>query len=346
MTNRELIVRSIRFERPERIPVRLNINYSCWEAYGTARLREWVETHPLLFPWAKGLDWKAFRPWCSPQARVGTPFVDAWGCTWETSQEGIVGAVTRHPLKDWADFETWTPPDPAKTDGSNPLDWAAIRAKAAGGGTDGALVHGHTFLLLTYLRGYENVLLDMMDGEPRLDRLLEIVTAFNEDLVRRYVAAGVESVYYPEDLGMQKGPMIPPQLFLKHIQPAYRRIMKPAKDAGRLVQVHSDGDLHEIIEPLLDCGVDSLNLQDLVNGVDWIAKILKGRICVDIDIDRQNITRFGKPPEIERHVGDLARKLGSPEGGFMMLYGLYPGLPPENVVAVMDAMERFSTLYS
>jgi hypothetical protein len=351
MTEHELVARAIRFEKPERIPIRLNINYSCWAAYGTERVREWVEGHPLLFPWGKGLDWKTFQPWCSPLARAGQPFIDAWGCVWETSQDGIMGAVTRHPLKTWDDFERWSPPDPSKTNGNTPLDWKAIResvsrARAAKEFPEGGLVHGHTFLLLTYLRGYENLLLDMVDGEPRLDRLVEMVTAFNEGLVRRYLEAGVESMSCPEDLGMQKGPMIPPKLFLKYIQPAYRRIMQPARDAGCLIQVHSDGDLHELIEPLLECGVNSMNLQDVVNGVDWIAQRLKGRVCIDIDIDRQNVTRFGAPAEIERHIEGLVRRLGSPEGGLMMLYGLYPDLPHENVVAVMDSMERFSTFYS
>jgi hypothetical protein len=30
----------------------------------------------------------------------------------------------------------------------------------------------------------------------------------------------------------------------------------------------------------------------------------------------------------------------------MMIYGLYPGVPLENVKAIMDAMERYATFYS
>ena len=351
MTNREVILRAIRFERPERIPIGLNINFSCWEHYGVERLREWVTDHQLLFPWSRGLNWRTFKPWCSPTAHVGQPFTDAWGCVWQTTQEGITGAVTHHPLQNWADFERYRPPDPERTDGLNPLDWPAIRAstleaKAKGELTSGGLVHGHTFLLLTYLRGYENLLLDMADHEPRLAQLIGMVEQFNAELIRSYLAAGVETMSYPEDLGMQRGPMIPAGMFREFIQPSYHRIMGPARQAGALIEVHSDGDLHQVIEPLLECGVDSLNLQDLVNGVDWIAARLKGRVCIYIDIDRQSVTRFGTPTDIERHIASLVRQLGSHEGGLMMMYGLYPGLPPENVLAVMDAMERYSTSYS
>ena len=53
-----------------------------------------------------------------------------------------------------------------------------------------------------------------------------------------------------------------------------------------------------------------------------------GKICVDLDIDRQNIT------------------VGSKDGGFMMIYGWYPGTPIENAEAVMDAMEKYSSYFS
>jgi hypothetical protein len=351
MTDRDLLLRTIRFENPERIPIAFNINYSCWAHYGIERMRDWVQEHPLLFSWGRNVDWKTFRPWCSPTAHAGQPFTDAWGCVWETSQDGIMGAVTRHPLKDWADFDTYSPPDPARTDGLTPVDREAAKhsiaqTQAEGGLAYGGLVHGHTFLLLTYLRGYENLLFDMMDEEPRLDRLIAMIEAFNARIVKYYLDAGVDVMSYPEDLGMQKGPMISEALFRKYIQPSYLRLMQPARDAGVPIHIHSDGDLHQLIDPLLECGVNCLNLQDLVNGIEWIARRLKGRVCIDIDIDRHLVTRSGTPAEIENHVSSLVRQLGSPQGGLMMLYGLYPGIPVANVQAVMDAMERYSTYYS
>lgn len=351
MTERELVLRAIRFEKPERIPIGLNINYSCWSHYGVERMRDWVKSHPVLFPWGRHVDWNIFQPWCSPTAHAGHPFTDAWGCVWETSMEGITGAVTRHPLQDWAAFDTYCPPDPAQTDGLMPVDREAIQrsitqTKTEGGIAYGGLVHGHTFLLLTYLRGYENLIFDMMDADPRLDRLIRMVEEFNADVVQSYLAAGVDVMSYPEDLGMQKGPMISEALFRKYIQPSYLRIMQPARVAGIPIHMHSDGDLHQLIDAVMECGVDCLNLQDLVNGVDWIAQRLKGRICIDIDIDRQEITRFGTPAAVEQHVANLVRQLGSKEGGLKMGYGLYPGVPVENVLAVMDSMEQYATFYS
>jgi len=92
--------------------------------------------------------------------------------------------------------------------------------------------------------------------------------------------------------------------------------------------------------------VEVINLQDLVNGIDWIADKFGGKVCIDLDIDRQEITPRGTPEQIDDLIREEGEKLGSRQGGLMMIYGLYPGVPIENVKAVMDAMEKYSTHYS
>jgi len=301
----------------------------------------------LLFPDFTSQD--KVLPELAPWERAGSPYTDAWGCIWETTDDGITGSVTRHPLKDWDALPSFTPPDPAKTNGMTAINWSGIRDKilkseAEGKHGVGSLEHGHAFLRLSYLRGYENLLLDMADGEKRLRRLIEMVESFSVGIVRRYIECGVAMMRYPEDLGMQIGPMLSPEHFRTYIKPIYEHVMAPAREAGCLMHVHSDGDVRKLADELITSGVDALNLQDLVNGVDWIAANLKGRLCIDLDIDRQQITRFGNPQQIDNLIRREVQILGNREGGLMMIYGLYPGVPVENAKAVADAMERYATL--
>ena len=151
---------------------------------------------------------------------------------------------------------------------------------------------------------------------------------------------------YPEDLGMQFGPMLSPDQFVRYIKPSNTRWMKYAKDAGVPIHMHSDGDIRTLADHLVESGVEVLNLQDLVNGIDWIAERFKGKICIDLDIDRQTITPNGTPAQIDALIREEVSKLGSKEGGLSMIYGLYPGVPLENVKAVMDAMEKYAFYYS
>ena len=345
----ENTLRAIRFERPEHIPMTLWINPACWHHYPNEALFEIMAEHPLLFPDFTSQDNVLPEP--APWERAGKPYTDAWGCVWETTDDGITGSVTRHPLMDWNDLQSFTPPDPARTNGMVAIDWSIIndkilKAKGKGIHCAGSLEHGHAFLRLSYLRGYEKLLLDMADGEKRLWQLIEIVESFSAAIVQRYVDCGVAMMRYPEDLGMQLGPMLSPGQFRTYIKPVYEHLMEPAREAGCLVHMHSDGDIRKLADDLTTSGVDALNLQDLVNGIDWIAANLKGRLCIDLDIDRQQITRFGSPEQIDNLICREVQKLGIPEGGLMMIYGLYPGVPLENAKAIADAMERYAAFYS
>jgi uroporphyrinogen decarboxylase len=186
----------------------------------------------------------------------------------------------------------------------------------------------------------------MVDGNVNLTKLIDMVEEFNMSIVKRYLDMDVDIMSYPEDLGMQKGPMLSPTHFKKYIKPSYERLMKPARDKGVIVHMHSDGDLHDLIDDIIDGGVEIINLQDLVNGIDWIADRFSGKICVDLDIDRQLITAKGTPKAIDALIHEEVEKIGHKDGGLMMIYGLYPGVPLENVKALMDAMERYAGYYN
>ena len=105
--------------------------------------------------------------------------------------------------------------------------------------------------------------------------------------------------------------------------------------------MHSDGDIRLLADDIIDSGVDVINLQDRVNGIDWIARRFRGKTCVELDIDRQFVTRFGTPAEIDALIREETEKIADPAGGLMMIYGMYPGIPLENARALMDAMERY-----
>jgi uroporphyrinogen decarboxylase len=326
-----------------------HLNPACWHAYPQSALQELMIDHPFLFPDFEPSPGPVI-PEYGPNQRAGEPYTDDWGCVWQTTEDGITGKVTGHPLADWADLEDYVPPDPDRASGLGPVDWDQVgenlqKAKAERRLAAGGLVHGHTFMRLQDLRGYENLVYDMADDEPRLSELIDMVEAFNVATVHRYIELGAECLSYPEDLGMQWGPMLSPSHFCKYIKPSYERLMAPARQAGCIVHMHSDGDIRTLVDDLIEGGVQVINLQDLVNGIDWIAGRLAGRTCIDLDIDRQAITRFGSPAQIDALIRGEVQKLGSRQGGLMMVYGLYPGVPLENVRALMDAMTAYATFF-
>jgi uroporphyrinogen decarboxylase len=351
MTNRENFLRAYTFRRPERIPIIVAVNTGCWKYCEPTQLEHLMLSHPYLFPdFQKGLIDPKNLP-LSPLTTAGVPFVDSWGCTWETTIDGIIGTVTKNPLDDWSKLDSFVPPDPQFKTHISDIDWNKVREDCRKTREQGRLIraslwHGFFFMTLEYLRGFENLLFDMCDSDPRLDKLIAMVESFCAGLVSRTTDCGVEILEYPEDLGTQTSSLISPELFRKYVVPSYRRLMAPAKEAGALVHMHSDGYIMNIVDDILDCGVDIINPQDLVNGIDNIRDHLKGRVAIELDIDRQSVTRFGTPKDIDDHIRECVVKLGDPQGGLSLVYGIYPGIPIENIAAVMDALEKYSLFYS
>lgn len=349
LSDRENYLRTASLTGGEWIPANVVISEASWLQW-REEMEQVVLRHPTLFPNYR----KGQRPFdrerLHPQRRRGEQWTDNWGCTWQAEVDGITGIVKGHPLADWSALEHFRPPDPATQQALGPIDWEKTRQHLAAAReqnrlTSGSVEHGFLFLRLTYLRGYENLMMDMATDEPRLRTLVDLVTEFNWGIVRRYLECKVDVLYFGDDLGAQKSSAMGPKHFRKWIAPAYKRLMAPCRDAGTHVYLHTDGYIMDIVEDIVECGVTILNPQDLVNGVDNLAATVKGRICISLDIDRQKIVPYGTRQEIDALVEEGVRKLGSPQGGLMLVCGIYPPTPPENVDAVCCAIEKWRTYW-
>lgn len=345
LSHRENYLRTASLTGGDRIPMRVVISDATRD-----QLREELEDvlvrHPDFFPgFRKGeRDYDAYQ--FRAQARAGEDFVDNYGCVWHGEVNGITGIVSGHPLANWDALEDFQMPDPETELPLGPVDWDQVAASMAARKARGELCsagteHGFLFLRLYYLRGFENLMMDMATEDPRLDRLIEMIVEYTEFQVRQYLAMGVDVFGFAEDLGAQTSSVMGPRMFDRWIGPAYRRLIAPLRAAGVHIHNHSDGYVMDIIDRLIDVGMTICNIQDLVNGVDDIARELKGRVCIDIDVDRQSVVPFGTRDEIRELIEYEVRTLGSPRGGLMMTCGIYPPTPAQNVDAVLSAMGEF-----
>jgi len=349
LTDRENYLRNASMTGPKWIPCSVGISGASWDQLRTD-LEQVLARHPILFPgFEKGQrnydDWDP-----GPAHRAGERFTDAWGCVWRSAVNGLEGQVEEHPLADWSKLESYRAPDPMAQGDRGPADWEKTRrdvekARRQGRLTSGGVAHGFLFMRLWYLRGFENLMIDVAADAPQLPRLIELVMEHNRGLVDAWLDMGVDKMEFGEDLGTQTASIISPKAFAKYVAPAYESVMQPCRGAGCHVALHSDGYIMELMDQFIECGVTIINPQDLCNGIDNLAREVKGRICIRLDIDRQRIVPFGTRREIRALIEEEVRKLGSPAGGLEMTAGIYPPTPAENVDALCDALEEFRTYW-
>ena len=212
---------------------------------------------------------------------------------------------------------------------------------------DDLMPHGFMYLRLGDIRGFEEIMIDFAEEPPELQMLIDKVLEYNLRQVKRkleWFDKPGQILWFGDDLGMQHSLPISPEKWRRYLKPCFRRIYAPVKDAGHYVYMHTDGHILEIIPDLIDCGVDVVNAQVGANGVENLAEACKGKVCLDLDLDRQRLP-FWHPEDIDTHVREAVEILGRPEGGLWLTAEIGDDVPLENVEAVCTALERYSAYY-
>ncbi|MCE5279066.1 MAG: uroporphyrinogen decarboxylase family protein [Planctomycetaceae bacterium] len=340
LTHRENFLRNASMQGHEWIPMGVYISGNLWYHMGE-ELEDLCLRHPVL--------WPNFKKGQTPFKEYGKQApdrYDMWGCKWRYELGGLDGQVIEHPLARWDAFDEWkktTPKPPSFTDDDRKR---IAEAKAKGDMTGyGYGPHGFFFMQLYYLRGFENFMMDVATEEPRLDELIEILASYWEASGAGHIAEGVDLVSAADDQGTQRAHMLGPKYFRRYLMPTYQRLFQPARKSGAHVYMHTDGYIMDIAEDLLACGLSIVNPQDLVNGIDNLAKVFKGRVCIQCDIDRQSVLPYGSPADVHELIKEEVMKLGSPAGGLEFIVGLYHPTPMANIEALCTALEKYRTYW-
>ena len=339
ISERENTLRAIEYRYPEWIPINFDLMQSVMYRHGL-KLAEMMSRHPLLFTAAET---SAVAATVAPTASTHERrFRDDWGCDWLEVEAGILGQVVGHPLADWEQLEQLVVPDPARQ-----WDWDGLRRRCRLAREKGELVNGYMGILeggffdrLQFLRGLDNLLVDMLERPPELDRLIALVLDYNLRLIRLWLDAGAELIHFHGDIGMQNSLMFSPATFREVLKPAYREMFQACRRGGAHVKYSSDGCLLEIVDDLVECGVSYHDPQVRSCGIDGIARVYGGKLCAMVDIDEQMLP-FASPAEIDAQIREIVTLVGRPEGGLMLYACPSADVPLANIEAIGTAWERY-----
>ena len=246
---------------------------------------------------------------------------DMWGNIWARMIDGCAaGEIFKPAIEDWTQLKDYQIPqydfDEMVKSMRQGFAESGDKFKMAG-------MPGWVFASSRYLRKMEIYLMDMLLYPEELKQLHEKVAGVYELVIRAAGEAKAEGIMFCEDMGTQNGLLFSPALWQEYFGDLYCNLFGLAHECGMKVFMHSCGQNRQILEPLLQAGVDCFQFdQPTVYDMADLAQLLKKyKAALWSPIDIQKIMPTGDRPIIEKGVDDMFKHF---EGG--LIFKNYPDL--------------------
>jgi uroporphyrinogen decarboxylase len=205
---------------------------------------------------------------------------------------------------------------------------------------------GSVFEQAWYLRGLEELMMDLVAAPERAHALFERTAALQQFAAEQFARAGVDIIITGDDVAGQQGLLISLETWRKFLKPRLAATVRAAKraNATSFVFYHSDGNVEPLIPELIELGIDILNpIQPECMDPAAIKRRYGNRLCFWGTVSVQRTMPFGTPEEVRAEVRTRIREVG--RGGGLILapaHVLGPETPWENIVAFFAAADEMS----
>ena len=333
MTSRERVHRAVHFSSPNRIPIsHAHLPGGLYEL--GEGLRDVFRRYPSDFagqdPDSYTLDTDVARRYLAP-----CRWKDDWDCVWDFPGLGVEGIPVDGPLyQGWERLNNFRFPGRPEP--------APVRPDAGAGFVMASIPGARLFERMHFLRGFENLLMDIADDAREVYLLRDRILAWQLEQLEPLLALDyVDGLSMMDDWGTQTALLIPPDRWRGIFKPAYKALFSRIREAGKDVEFHSDGMILEIIPDLIELGVTILNPQFSCMDREHLGRF-RGQVCFKADIDRQRLLCFGTPAEIRDDIHAWIHAVAGPEGGIIGRAEIGPGVPLENAEAAYRAFAEFA----
>ena len=334
MISRERVIKTLNHQPVDRAPRDL------WTTPHTYMFRR-AELDRLL----KAYEWDFAGPKYSygpaprrkgEEAQVGS-YTDAWGAVWQVAEPGVAGEIKEPILADWSDLAHYQPPWEL-------LDQANLSEVNKSCAASSAFVKVGTevrpFERIQFLRGTENVFMDLAYGTKEVAQLLEMLHEFFCRELNLWADTDVDGVSFMDDWGSQNALLISPETWRAVFKPLYREYCAILKAKKKYVFFHTDGFIEPIYPDLIEIGVDAVNSQLFCMNLEEIGRKYSGQITFWGEIDRQHVLPFGTEQEVRAAVRRARTALDHGRGGVIAHCSWEKGTSYENANAVFDEWSK------
>lgn len=343
MTRRERVIKAIEFNSPDRVPRDL-----WWLPAVEMTQKEELENLLRRIPMDIGTP--KFKAGVSDRQKgqptilvpgshppIALPrkgkYVDEWGSVWYVSEDGVVGEVKEPVLDDLSKIDKFSPP----WEYLKSTDLSEVNRSCAE--NDKFMLSdicARPFERMQFIRGTQNFLMDLAYGSKEVFKLRDMVHEYNLKHIKMWLKTEVDGIFMMDDWGAQSSLLISPSMWRKFLKPLYKEYCSLIHKHGKYVFFHSDGYIEDVLDDVIEIGVDAINSQLFCMDIEKLSEKYKGKITFWGEIDRRLLS-FSKVHEIIKAVYRVRSALDDPTGGVIAQCEWGKNNPAENIEAVFNA---------
>ena len=245
-------------------------------------------------------------------------------------------------VKSWADLADLEPPPSLAAQ----LGHLERYMRAARGTGVGVIANFTSFFDSALLAvGVSDALYMFHDNRVFLENLMDILLEHQERVMRAVCdrfSDDLALVMINDDVAHNSGLMVHPDAFMDIFPHRMKRLIAPAKEHGKLILMHTDGKMDQVLPILYEIGFDALNpLQPESNDIFELREQWAGKLAFVGNIST-TLLAYASREEIEEKVREYCVRL-APGGGYVLSSStsIMEGIPPENFVTMIQAVHKY-----
>lgn len=275
---------------------------------------------------------------------------DHYGVYWSLP----VGQMGSYPVHDdehtlVKDILEWR--DVVKKPMAPPVDgyWQMLKGKAAAVDRTQqfvcALHPQGIFERLHALMGMEDCFINFYEEPEEMQELIDFIVDVELDFAKNMVErVGIDAILHHDDWGTTNNSFLSPDMFEEFILPAYKKIYGYYKENGVLIVHHNDGYGANLVDFMIDMGIDIWQGVIPDNDIPALLEKTDGKLTFMGEIESRVIDiKDVTPEQIRAEVARACRKIG-PHRNFIPC--LTAGMPfthiPYVAGAVAEAIDQMS----
>jgi uroporphyrinogen decarboxylase len=265
-------------------------------------------------------------------------YKDEWGSIWYIGEPGVIGEVKEPFLDNWGKLKELKTPyyQIEKRDYSYINSICSKSEKFIISD-----VAARPFERLQFIRGTEDLYMDIAYKRPEFYELLKIVHNYNIEDIKSWLRTEVDAIFLMDDWGSNDSLLISPVFWKEVFKPLYKEYCDLIHKKNKYAFFHSDGFIEPIYEDLIEVGMDAINSQLFVMNIEKLGEKYKGKITFWGEIDRQSILPFGKKIDVVNAVRRIRESIYDKNGGFIANCSWGSIDPLENIIAYYEAIDIF-----